>query len=90
MTPIQGDDAGNTAEEIRQQLREYLKNFPDFDGLVAAGTLRAIRGGWYETVRGPLPDELGKYISDIRVRDGKAQYKPTKLSKRVKALKDSL
>lgn len=90
MATIQDDDAQKTMDELREQFREYLKNYPDFDGLIAAGTLRAIDGGWYETVRGPLPEELGKYMKGTRVRNGKPQFKPAKLTKKLKALKDSL
>jgi len=84
------DGAPKTEDEMREQLREHLKNFPDFDGLIAAGTLRAVGGGWYESARGPLPHELGKYMDQVRARDGKAQYKPMKLTKQLRARKDSL
>jgi hypothetical protein len=89
MAPTHHDDAPKTAGEVREQFLEHLRNFPDFDALVEAGTLRSIGGGWYESDRGLLPDGVGKYMN-VRIRGGKAQYKPLKLTKELKALKDSL
>lgn len=84
------DEPSKTIEEIGQEIHQFLENFPDFDALTATGTLRAVGGGWYEADRGGLPEGMGKYMSDVRMRGGKAQYKPMKLSKGLKALKDSL
>jgi len=90
VTAIQDNDAQKTIDDLREEVREYLKNFPDVDDLVATGILRAVGGGWYEAVRGPLPDGLGKYMNGLRISHGKAQFKPAKLTKKLKALKDSL
>lgn len=89
MAPTDHGDAPKTTDEMRQQFLEYLKNYPDFDSLIATGTLRAVGGGWYELDRGTLPREIGKYV-DLRTRGGKAQFKPVKLTKELKALKDKL
>ncbi|ULU27683.1 hypothetical protein [Dyella terrae] len=89
MASTRHDDTPKTMDEIREEFRQYLKSYPDFDDLIATGMLRPIGGGWYEPGGGRLQDGLGKYMN-VRVRSGKAQYKPIKLTKDLKALKDSL
>ena len=89
MDPTDHGDAQKTIDEIKQEFLEYLKNFPDFDSLISTGTLRAVGGGWYEMNRGTLPEGVGKYLN-LRVRGGKPQFKPVKLTKDLKALKDKL
>jgi len=82
------DGKPKTMGELREELVAHLKTYPDFESLIAAGMLVPVGGGWFEQGRGSLPEGAGKFMS-IRVRAGKAQYKPMKLTKHLKALRDS-
>lgn len=83
------DRAPPSTEDLQTRFHEYLKAFPDFDLWIQSGALRSVGGGWFELVKGTLPQEMGKYVT-VRMRGGKPQLKPVKLPKRLQALKNSL
>lgn len=89
LTTPNGDDTRLASiEEMRGQFNEYLQAFPDFNVWIESGALRPVGGGWF-AIEGTLPRELGKYMN-IRVRHGKPQVKPIRLSKELQDLKARL
>ena len=59
-------------------------------GMVAAGSL-TYKAGWYEAKSKEVYDAIIQYATSIRVsKDGKAQIKVARESKRLKALAEKL
>jgi hypothetical protein len=83
------DSAPPSIKELRVQFKEHLEAIPDFEPWIQSGVLQPVGDGWFEVARGTLPPELGKYVT-LRMRGGKAQFKPIKLTKQLQALRDRL
>lgn len=78
-----------TADEIaqlRKTIKDQVDNYPDLEGMVAAGRLRK-RGAWYEPLDKAAHDAIVQYASAIRVSNtGKGEVKVRKPSKSLKAI----
>lgn len=71
---------------LRKAIKDSVNNYPDLEGMVAAGTL-SYKSGWYEAMNKEAYDVIIRYATSIRVsKDGKAQLKIAKENKRLKAL----
>jgi hypothetical protein len=63
-----------------------VENYPDLDGMVAEGTL-VHKSGWYEAFDKVSRDAIIQYATAIKInKQGKAQFKIAKASKKLKAL----
>lgn len=82
-----------TADEVahlRKTIKDRVDNYPDLDGMVAAGRLRK-RGAWYEPLDKAAHDAIIQYASEIRVsKDGKGEIKVRRPSKSLKAIAKKL
>mgnify|MGYP001004377932 CR=1 FL=1 len=77
-------------EDFRKLVKDHVDNYPDLEGLVAAGLL-SYKSGWYEANSKEAYDAIVQYATSVRVsRDGKPQIKIARQSKRVKALAEKL
>lgn len=85
-----------TEKEIadpRKLIGDRVDNYPDLESMVAAGRLTYKFGwyGWYEAKSKQAYDAIIQYATSIRVsKDGKAQIKVWRASKRLKALAEKL
>ncbi|CAG9241827.1 conserved hypothetical protein [Burkholderia diffusa] len=76
--------------DLKRLIKDRVDNYPDLQGMVAAGNL-AYKGGWYEAKSKEAYDVIIQYATSIRVsKDGKAQIKVARESKRLKALAEKL
>lgn len=76
--------------DLKKLIRDQVDNYPDLDGMVAAGRL-TYTSGWYEAKSKEAYDAIIQYATSIRVsKDGKAQIKVARASKRLKALAEKL
>lgn len=76
--------------DLKKLIKDRVDNYPDLDGMVAAGKL-VYKSGWYEATSKEAHDAIVQYATSIRVsRDGKAQVKVARASKRLKVLADKL
>jgi hypothetical protein len=76
----------NEVAKLRKAIKDQVDNYPDLEGMVAAGRLRK-RGAWYEPVDKAAHDAIVQYASEIRVsKDGKGEIKVRRPSKSLKAI----
>ncbi len=76
--------------DLKKLIKDRVDNYPDLNGMVAAGRL-IYKSGWYEATSKEAHDAIVQYATSIRVsRDGKAQVKVARASKRLKVLADKL
>ena len=76
--------------DLKKLIEDRVDNYPDLEGMVAAGLL-SYKSGWYEASSEEAHDAIVQYATSIRVsRDGKAQIKVGRQSKRLKALAEKL
>jgi hypothetical protein len=76
--------------DLKKLIKDRADNYPDLEGMVAAGSL-SYKSGWYEAKSKEAYDAIIQYATSIRVsKDGKAQIKVARQSKRLKALADKL
>lgn len=74
-------------EEFRNRIKERFDNYPDLDGLIAAGSL-VKKSGWYEPQDEPGYNAIIQYATAIEInrKTGKARIKVSPQSKRLRAL----
>lgn len=76
--------------DLKKLIRDRVDNYPDLDGMIAAGSLM-YKSGWYEAKSKEAYDAIIQYATSIRVsKGGKAQIKVARASKRLKALAEKL
>jgi hypothetical protein len=76
--------------DLKNVIKDRVDNFPDVDGMVAAGSLSR-KSGWYEAKDKEAYDAIIQYATSIRVsKEGRAQIKVEKPSKKLRALADKL
>jgi hypothetical protein len=76
--------------DLKKLIKDRVDNYPDLNGMVAAGRL-IYKSGWHEATSKEAHDAIVQYATSIRVsRDGKAQVKVARASKRLKVLADKL
>ncbi|MBB5465953.1 hypothetical protein HDG32_002060 [Paraburkholderia sp. CI2] len=76
--------------DLKKLIKDRADNYPDLEGMVAAGRL-SYKFGWYEAKNKEAYDAIIQYATSIRVsKDGKAQIKVARQSKRLKALAEKL
>lgn len=76
--------------DLKKLIGDRVDNYPDLDGMVAAGKL-SWKSGWYEAKSKEAYDAIIQYATSIRVsKDGKAQIKVGRRSMRLKALSEKL
>jgi len=76
--------------DLKKLIRDRVDNYPDLEGMVAAGKL-SYMSGWYEATSNEAYDAIVQYATSIRVsKDGTAQIKVARESKRLKALAEKL
>jgi hypothetical protein len=76
--------------DLKKLIKDRADNYPDLEGMVAAGKL-SYKSGWYEAKNKEAYDAIIQYATSIRVsKDGKAQIKVARASKRLKALAEKL
>ncbi|UIF88563.1 hypothetical protein [Cupriavidus sp. UYPR2.512] len=70
-------------QHLRQLVKQRVECYPDLEGMVAAGKL-SYRAGWYQADTKDAYDAIIQYATSVRVsKDGKAQIKVAKPSKRL-------
>ena len=80
----------NEIEELRKRIKDCVNNYPDLDGMVAAGKL-VYKSGWYEAKNKEAYEAIIQYATAIRVsKDGKAQVKLARPNKRLRALAEKM
>jgi len=58
--------------DLKKLIKDRVDNYPDLNGMVAAGRL-IYKSGWYEATSKEAHDAIVQYATSIRVsRDGKA------------------
>ena len=76
--------------DLKRLIKDRVDNYPDLKGMVAAGSL-TYKAGWYEAKSKEVYDAIIQDATSIRVsKDGKAQIKVARESKRLKALAEKL
>jgi hypothetical protein len=76
--------------DLKKLIRAHVDNYPDLNEMVATGEL-TYKSGWYEAKSKEAYDAIIQYATSIRVsKDGKAQIKVARASKRLKALAEKL
>lgn len=76
--------------DLKKLIKDRVDNYPDLDGMVAAGRL-SYGSGWYEAKNKEAYDAIIQYATAIRVsKDGKAQIKVARASRKLKALAKKL
>ncbi|TAM88589.1 MAG: hypothetical protein EPN41_05500 [Candidimonas sp.] len=76
--------------DLKKLIKDRVNNYPDLEGMVAAGRL-SYKAGWYEAKNKEAYDAIIQYATSIRVsKDGKAQIKVERQSKRLKVLAEKL
>ncbi|CAG4892798.1 hypothetical protein [Paraburkholderia gardini] len=76
--------------DLKKLIRDQVDNYPDLEGMVAAGKLTR-KSGWYEATSKEAYDAIIQYATSVRVsKDGKAQIKVARASKQLKALAEKL
>lgn len=77
-------------EDLRKLIKDRVDNYPDLEGLLAAGRLIR-KSGWYEATDKEAYDAIIQYATAIRVtKADKTQIKIAPESKRLKALSKKL
>ncbi|MFD1841278.1 hypothetical protein [Paracidovorax cattleyae] len=75
---------------MKKLIKDRVDNYPDLDSMVAAGSL-SYKSGWYEANSKEAHDAIVQYATSIRVsKEGRAQIKVAKQSKRLRALAERL
>jgi hypothetical protein len=81
---------GKEIADLKKMIKDRVDNYPDLEGLIAAGKL-TYKAGWYEAKSKDAYDAIVQYAASIRVsKDGKAQIKVARASRRLKALAEKL
>lgn len=76
--------------DLKMMVKDRVDNYPDLEGMVAAGKL-SYKAGWYEATNKDAYDAIIQYAASIRVsKDGKAQIRVARASRRLKALAEKL
>lgn len=77
-------------EDLKKLIKDRVDNYPNLESMVAAGRL-IYKSGWYEATSKEAYDAIIQYATSIRVsKEGKAQIKVARVSKRLKALAGKL
>ncbi|HEX9392422.1 MAG TPA: hypothetical protein VF928_14010 [Usitatibacteraceae bacterium] len=75
---------------LKKLVKDRVENYPDLAGMVAAGRL-INKSGWYEAKDKKAYDAIIQYATSIRVsKDGKAQVRIERASKKLKALVEKM
>jgi hypothetical protein len=81
---------GKEIADLKKLIKDRVDNYPDLEGMVAAGKL-SYKAGWYEAKSKEAYDAIIQYAASIRVsKDGEAQIKVARASKRLKTLAEKL
>ncbi len=76
--------------DMKKMIKDRVDNYPDLEGMVARGLL-TYKAGWYEAKNKESYDAIAQYVTSIRVsKEGRAQVKVEKASKRLRALAEKL
>lgn len=77
-------------EYLNKLIKDRVDNYPNLESMVVAGRLN-YKSGWYEATSKEAYDAIIQYATSIRVsKEGKAQIKVARVSKRLQALAEKL
>jgi hypothetical protein len=79
-----------TKEEVKKLITDRVNNYPDLEGMVAAGRL-TYRSGWCEATDAAAYEAVSQYVTALRSgKNGKVQFKLARKSKAQQALAGKL